>query len=225
MAHDLWAELDQEWQELVANPCPEVVGIAVGGVVGEDDAVASEVRVDGRAPCHGEWPDEADGRICRGRGARGKNRQPRGTRTAKQAEQHRFGSVIGVVGRGENARAAGVGRRHERRVACVTCAGLQIAAPGDVDRGPLERNVELTGEVGGKVELCSCTLPQAMVDAVGDETMPEFLAQAPKGVEERHRIASPADRHEDGLAASNERVGLDGTGGEREQGGRMRGHH
>ena len=79
---------------------------------------------------------------------------------------------------------------------------LEVAARLDPGDRPVERHAELLREGLGLVELPLRVRAQPVIDAVGDELVPQRAPEARQHVQECHGVGAAADRHEHACRSS-----------------------
>lgn len=138
----------------------------------------------------------------------------------KEAHQHGFRAIFGVMGRRDDA--GGVGRFDEGFPPRFARARLEIAAPRHVDAGSPEGDAVSRCELLREIELSRSFGTEPVVDAVGGDVEIEARREPGEDGEERHRVGAAADRDEDAGAGRETALAFERAARDREERGAAR---
>lgn len=158
----------------------------------------------------------------------GEDGEAAGTGAAKQAHEHGFGAIFGVMGGGDDRRDGrraprrsrrrrGVGRIGQRLPPRVARARLEIAAPRHVDARSAELDAIRRCETLRQIELSRSFGAKAVIDAMGGDGQAQLRAESNEDGEEGHRVGPTAHRDEDTGAGLEAALSFEGATRDREE--------
>ena len=208
---DAGREVFEQGDELAADADAGVARVGVARILREGEAVATEVREHVRSPRaqqrtdeHGRLPGEAFGERDGERRDRRQHREAARAGAAEQAQEPRFGAIVGGVAGGDGGRARRCRRCCEGLEARDPCSLLEVSAGRDLELRDRERDRDSRGDLLGESELGGGFGAQAVIDAMRDDLVPDALAEEREHVEERRRVGPAGAGAKHDLAAGEE---------------------